>query len=251
METHPIPQAARDESNAYAAPPRPRARQALRLAALAVPVVVGVLIAEHLREGFGMFRLAAKSLLPFATLIPLTAWIARRPLRDAAGTALLIATATTAMVSCYAVFGLPLDAQALAPLLGVKTPGWLALAVGVALILAALRARMVAGSLRSTRIITDGVLAVVEGVYFGGFLIGATGHLGPIAGLLVASGQLLAASARGVPFGRALLGSGALVLAALGTGSAYAAIAVHLLLLGSPGAWQARRLPAPGVLRIA
>jgi len=221
----------------------------LRLAALVVPIVVGASLLWQLREGFGLPRLAAKSLLPFATLVPLAAWLASRRLRDLAGTLLLIATATTAVVACFAVFGLPVHATTLAPLLGVGTPWLLALALGVALLVTALRARLIMGSLRDSRIVTDSLLAVVEGVYFGGFLIGATGHLGLPAGLLVAGGQLLAASARGVPFGRALVGSGALVLVALWSGSAHAAIAVHLLLLGSPEMWQARASISHGALR--
>ncbi len=211
-----------------------------RLAAIAVSVAVGASVLWQLREGFGLPRLAAKSLLPFATLVPLAAWIASRRLRDAAGTLVLSVTATTAMVACFAVFGLPIDASVLAPLLGVEAPRLLVLALGVAVLLASVRAWTFAGSLQDSRIVTDSLFAVIEGVYFGGFLIGATGHLGLPAGLLVAGGQLLTASARGVPLLRAFVGSGTLVLVALWSGSAYAAIAVHLLLLGSSGVWQRR-----------
>ncbi len=220
--------------------PRTLRRQVTRLVVLAIPVLVGALVLHHLREGFGFSRLAAKSLLPFATLVPLTAWIASRRLREAAGTALLLATATGAVVSCYAVFGLPVDAAALAPLLGVKTPQWLVLTLAAAWCFAALRTWRSSGSWRDARIVTDGLLAVVEGVYFGGFLLGATGHLGLPAALLVATGQLLAASARGVPLDRGLVGSVGLVAASLATGSAFAAIAVHLLLLGSADPWRTR-----------
>lgn len=222
-----------------------------RLAAIAVSIAIGASVLWQLREGFGLPRLAAKSLLPFATLVPLAAWIASRRLRDAAGTLVLTVTATTAMVACFAVFGLPIDASVLAPLLGVEAPRLLALALAVALLLASVRAWTLAGSLREPRIITDSLFAVVEGVYFGGFLIGSTGHLGLPAALLVAGGQLLAARARGVPLGRAFVGSGALVGVALWSGSAYAAIAVHLLLLGSSGMWQPRAwMPPAGLRRI-
>jgi len=210
-------------------------RWGLRIVAVAAPIVVGVLFARYLREGFGPARLAAKSLLPFAALLPLAVFASAGPLRRAASAGLALAVGWAAMVACVAMFGMPLEPQILAGFFRVIRPELLlgALAATAALGLAwRWITRKAVAPLEAG---ANAVLAVTEGVYFGGFLLGGTGHMEAWLALpLIAAGQALVAGVRGVPAWRALLGATALVAAAAWVGNAYAAIAVHLVLLGSP-----------------
>jgi len=171
---------------------RTRRRWPLRIAAAAIPVVVGVVFLHTLREGFGPARLAAKSLVPFGALLPLAVFLPPGPGRRAAS-------------------------------------------VGVAVALGVAWRRIVRSAPAPAEAVSDALLAVTEGVYFGGFLIGGTGHMeGWLALPIIAAGQTLVAGVRGVPAWRALLGAVLLTGAAFWVGNVYAAIVVHLALLGSP-----------------
>jgi len=221
-------------------------RRVLRTVALAVPILVGILFARYLREGFGPARLAAKSLLPFAALLPLAIFVPADPPRRVISTGLVACVGWAAMVTCVAMFGMPLDPQILAAFFRVIRPELLlgALAAATALGLAwSWIARRAVAPLETG---TNAVFAVTEGVYFGGFLLGGTGHMEAWLTLpLIAAGQALVAGVRGVPAWRALLGAAVLVAAAVWVGNAYAAIAVHLVLLGSPALGSQRPAPSP------
>ena len=219
-------------------------RLAVVAASLGLPALVAVVLAQHLREGFGMTRLVAKSLLPFATLLPLAVLLRPRALRQALGMGLVASTAGGAMVLCYAVFGTPLEPGVLAGLYRLHAPHLAGLALLASLAVVALRAGWAGARWWGLPVLSDALFAGVEAVYFGGFLLGATGHLGLPALLAVAGGQALVAGARGVGLGRALGGAAVLVVVAWASASAYAALAAHLLLLGSPETtptWTPRR----------
>jgi len=220
-------------------------RWALRIATLSIPAVVGILFALHLREGFGPARLAAKTLLPFAILAPLAIFLPAGRTRRLAATGLVVLLGWAAMATCVAVFGVPLDPQLLAGFFRVIRPELLAIALGAAMAVGMVRSWILSGAPAPLEAATNALFAVTEGVYFGGFLIGGTGHMDAwIALPAIAAGQALVAGARGVPARRALLGAAALTAAALWAGNAYAAIAVHLVLLGSPPLGLRLRAPA-------
>jgi len=207
----------------------------LRIAAVAVPTVVGVLFVHYLREGFDPVRLAAKSLLPFAALLPLAVFASAGPLRRAASAGLTLSVGWAAMVTCVAMFGMPLDPQILAGFFRAIRPELLVAALMAATVLGLAWSWMARRTVAPLEAGTNAVFAVTEGVYFGGFLLGSTGHMDAWVALpLIGGGQALVAGARGVPAWRALLGAVVLVAAASGVGNAYAAIARHLALLGSP-----------------
>jgi len=225
-------------------------RWGLRITAVAVPIAVGILFARYLREGFGPARLAAKSLLPFAALLPLAIFASAGPLRRLASAGLAASLGWTAMVTCVAMFGMPLDPQVLAGFFRVIRPELVVGALAATAALGLAWSWIVRRAVAPLEAATNAVFAVTEGVYFGGFLLGGTGHMEAWLALpLIAAGQALVAGVRGVPAWRALLGAVALVVAAVWVGNAYAAIAVHLVLLGSPAL--APRVVAPRARQLA
>jgi len=214
---------------------RTRRRWPLRIAAVAIPVVVGVVFLHTVREGFGPARLAAKSLVPFGALLPLAVFLPPGPGRRAASVGVAMAFGWSTMGVCVAVFGVPLEPDIMAGFLGLIRPGILAAALAAAVALGVAWRRIVRSAPAPAEAVSDALLAVTEGVYFGGFLIGGTGHMeGWLALPIIAAGQTLVAGVRGVPAWRALLGAVLLTGAAFWVGNVYAAIVVHLALLGSP-----------------
>ncbi|MFQ5512870.1 MAG: hypothetical protein ACE5FG_00415 [Myxococcota bacterium] len=205
-------------------------------AGIAFPAMVALALVLLLREPFGPLRLAVKSAVPLAALVPAALWQRAGRGRTTLRALAVLAAVTTATLSCVAVLGVPLRTDVLIPFLGLSLPGLKPLLIAVPLLLASVALRLArSGSPRG--ILTPGELlfAIGESVYFAGFLLTSTQGLGVWSWSIVGSAQLAAASLRGVAPLRALLGSVSLVSMMLWSGTTYGALLVHLALLyGSP-----------------
>jgi hypothetical protein len=78
------------------------------------------------------------------------------------------------------------------------------------------------------------VVSAGEAVYFGGFLLGSTAHLGLWSYAIVPLGQALAAAVRGMPLRQGILGAYALVAMIAWSGNSYLGVLVHLGWLATP-----------------
>ncbi len=209
----------------------------LRIAILVmVPLSVGAAVALLLREPFGPMRLAAKSVVPFAVLLPVMSLMGRARARSATSLAATLVTMTVVTWACFAVYGVPVDPRLILSLLSLAEPsfGPIGLALGIGLPVIALRYRFGHQSLTWAGpgpALLAVILAAGEATYFGGFLLGSTASLGTWSWALVGAGVLLSAALRGVPTTRALIGSAAFVAMMTWSGSPYAAFLIHVAFL--------------------
>ena len=206
-------------------------------AAVGVPIIVAAVLLQEIRQPFSPARLAAKGAVPFAALLPALLLLPAGALRATGSAVLALSAMGAATLSCLAVFGVPLTAQVLLSLLALATPpdsGPLLVALGI--LGTAVVVRRWRGYGRSTSTsAADLAIGAAEAVYFGGFLLASTTHLGAWSWILVGVGLALSASSRGAPAWRALGGATAMVVITLWSESAYVAFLTHSALLGSRG----------------
>jgi len=200
-----------------------------------IAVGVGLAVAEVLREPFGPFRLFIKAIAPIALALPVTAMLPMGTLR--ARVAALVAVTTMCILTalCLGVYGMPLRADVILPILALTRPEPVPFLAGLSLLLGVvILGRQYSWAPRPARAIPDVLVAAAEAVYFGGFLIGATQNLGPLAWATVAAALALSGRIRGVPTRRSVLGAAVFVGGMLWSESSYVAFLAHLSLLGHP-----------------
>lgn len=212
--------------------PRHRPRTALRaLVALAIPLGVAIAGVAVLQQPFDSLRLATKSAIPFAALVPAALLLRRGAPFDVASVVLLCAATVGATLACIAVFGVPLDVRVLVPLLSLERTDQV-LIVGLLAAAVALFRWRVRGEAGPSP--ADALVALVESIYFGGFLLASTAPLGIGSWALVGAGLVLSALVRGAPAPRALVGATAFVGVMLWSGSPWAGCLAHAALLNAP-----------------
>lgn len=208
----------------------------LLLAIVSIAVAAG--LAFQLREAFGPLRLGFKSAVPFAIMAPVLTLLPSRVGWRLATSGAVVAMAATTW-ACVAVFGVPLQASILVPLLGLDRVALTPLAVAALVWVAAIAVRPALDGWSPRRLRPSSVLlAGAESVYFVGFLLTSTAHMGAESWALVGGGVLLAALARGVSPAVGVAGAAAFVAVGVWSSDAYAASLVHLAAL-SP-AWVQR-----------
>ena len=207
----------------------------LQLAAVAVPIVVGAVLIQELREPFDPVRLAVKSSVPFAALLPAIVLLPAGTRRAVGAAAIAFSAMGLATWSCLAVFGVPLDREVLFSILALTRPDIGSLLLSLALLGVAVAVRRWRGTQWTIwGSLSNVAVGAAEAVYFGGFLLASTANLGAWSWSLVGTGLALSASLRGACLWRALGGAVAMVAITLWSGSPYAAFLTHLALLGSP-----------------
>ncbi len=225
---------------------------AARLAVVCcVPAAVGVALFVELRQPFDPVRLAVKSAVPFAALLPALALFPAGAARARLSAALELLAIGAVTAACLAVFGVQLRPTILLPLLLLTRFEVAPFAVAVALLAVVVAIRSIRGNgLAAWGSASDLPIAGAEAVYFAGFLLASTTHLGGWSWSIVALGMALAATARGVSLQRAACGAAACVAMSAWSGSPYAVFVVHLALLGSPVGFAARQRANPLAARI-
>ncbi len=211
-----------------------RSRTLQLATAVAVPMAVAVVLMQEIRQPFDPAKLAVKSAVPFAALLSALLLLPAGAVRASGSAALAIVAMGAATLSCLLVFGVPLTPQVLIQLLALTAPdlGPLLLALGI------LGTTVAARRWRGYRwapwgSAADLAIGAAEAVYFGGFLLASTEHLGAWSWSLVGAGLALSARSRGAPPWRALGGAATVVVMILWSGSPYAAFLTHIALLGS------------------
>ncbi len=201
--------------------------------ASAVFVAASLAFAAVLREPFGPLRLFVKAIAPVAAVLPAAAVFSAGSSRRAAVAASIVVASAVLTGVCLMVYGVPLNREVLLPMLGVVPPRPAPLFAGVALLAGlALAGLRYAWAPLPARTIPDLLVAVGESLYFGGFLLLSTPHLGAWSWGLVGLALVLAARIRGVSLPRAIAGSAMLVAAVVWSESAYMALLVHIAVLG-------------------
>lgn len=207
-----------------------------------VPVVVGVALFAELRQPFDPVRLAVKSAVPFAALLPALVLLPAGSARVRLSLALELLAIGAVTAACLAVFGVQLRPTILLPLLQLTQFEIAPFAAATALLAVVVAIRSIRGNgLAAWGSASDLPIAAAEAVYFAGFLLASTTHLGLWSWSIVALGMALAATARGSSLLRAAFGAAACVAMMVWSQSPYAVFAVHLALLGSARCSAARQ----------
>ncbi len=199
-----------------------------------VPVAVGIALFGELRQPFDPVRLAVKSAVPFAALLPAVALFPAGTARARLSAALELLAIAGATAACLAVFGIQLRSTILLPLLLLTRFEVAPFAVAAALLAVVVAIRSIRGNgFAAWSAPSDLPIAAAEAVYFAGFLLASTTHLGGWSWSIVALGMALAATVRGVSLLRAAFGAASCVAMTVWSESPYAVFVVHLALLGS------------------
>ncbi len=211
-------------------------RRLLRLfVTTGIAVGVGFSVVEVLREPFGPVRLFIKAIAPVALALPAIAVFSSGAWRTRVMTLLSLTTMGILTALCLGVYGVPLIAEVVLPILALNPPepapilAALSLLIGVTV----LGGRYCWARLPA-RTVSDVLVAAGEAVYLGGFLIGATQNLGPLAWGVVGIALVFSARIRGVSTRRSVAGAAVFLCGMLWSENTYVAFLAHLALLGQP-----------------
>ena len=223
-----------------------RTRAIQLVMAFGIPLAFTVGLVAVLWQPFDPIRLAIKSGVPFAVLLPTTLLVPSR-VRGVAAAALVLPTMALVTWVCLAVFGVRANWDILLPLLALTQlhPSSLLLALGLLGMIIAVR-RWSGHAFAPWGSVADLLIGAGEAIYFGGFLLASTATLGLWSWGLIWTGLVLSAKVRQVPLWRAVAGASAFVGAMVWSGSPYSAFLTHIALLGGP---KARSQPRAGLGR--